>query len=472
MDNYTESGALNFNNNQTPETITIEDAYRIATLLKPKSSPDKLAKTADIYYKKYLKKQSESSHGKENVIVSPSEITVDGIKLTAGNILRCAVSGDLYFFQRKNHKRLIIIKAVDKKAAIEQFIAGNNIETDREPAGTENIINAENIVNTEGTINSTGINNRNDRKSSRWLGVYKLSAYYKLKRRLNAGLFSVLSVLLTFCILLFTLSLNAKTYVSSALMEAGLSSAVSHRMMDTVIDTLYPSGTQANSEDNKFLQRIQTDIEESYIIEQIADKYIDASVKGISSGKSFDSIYVDISDEMSQLISFVNKEINERADLTDSQKDAVRISLIQDAVSAEKAINNYASDVYNDVSDRASGIIKVYKEFSSLKMIVLLGLFAYIIYAILVVITPVRVLRFSMPLTFLISGGIYLFITNVLGNSVLRFLSNRLLGRTVYINETLGYITFGVIAFIAVMIFIVLMVKYFKYKKILKRDYV
>ena len=81
--------------------------------------------------------------------------------------------------------------------------------------------------------------------------------------------------------------------------------------MDTVIDTLYPSGTQANSEDNKFLQRIQTDIEESYIIEQIADKYIDASVKGISSGKSFDSIYVDISDEMSQLISFVNKEINE-----------------------------------------------------------------------------------------------------------------------------------------------------------------
>ena len=451
MDNYTESGALNFNNNQTPETITIEDAYRIAILLKPKSSPDKLAKTADIYYKKYLKKQSESSHGKENVIVSPSELTVDGIKLTAGNILRCAVSGDLYFFQRKNHKRLIIIKAVDKKAAIEQFIAGNNIETDREP---------------------DGINNRNDKKGSRWLGVYKLSAYYKLKRRLNAGLFSVLSVLLTFCILLFTLSLNAKTYVSSALMEAGLSSAVSHRMMDTVIDTLYPSGTQANSEDNKFLQRIQTDIEESYIIEQIADKYIDASVKGISSGKSFDSIYVDISDEMSQLISFVNKEINERADLTDSQKDAVRISLIQDAVSAEKAINNYASDVYNDVSDRASGIIKVYKEFSSLKMIVLLGLFAYIIYAILVVITPVRVLRFSMPLTFLISGGIYLFITNVLGNSVLRFLSNRLLGRTVYINETLGYITFGVIAFIAVMIFIVLMVKYFKYKKILKRDYV
>lgn len=451
MDNYTESGALNFNNNQTPETITIEDAYRIAILLKPKSSPDKLAKTADIYYKKYLKKQSESSHGKENVIVSPSELTVSGIKLTAGNILRCAVSGDLYFFQRKNHKRLIIIKAVDKKAAIEQFIAGNNIETDREP---------------------DGINNRNDKKGSRWLGVYKLSAYYKLKRRLNAGLFSVLSVLLTFCILLFTLSLNAKTYVSSALMEAGLSSAVSHRMMDTVIDTLYPSGTQANSEDNKFLQRIQTDIEESYIIEQIADKYIDASVKGISSGKSFDSIYVDISDEMSQLISFVNKEINERADLTDSQKDAVRISLIQDAVSAEKAINNYASDVYNDVSDRASGIIKVYKEFSSLKMIVLLGLFAYIIYAILVVITPVRVLRFSMPLTFLISGGIYLFITNVLGNSVLRFLSNRLLGRTVYINETLGYITFGVIAFIAVMIFIVLMVKYFKYKKILKRDYV
>ena len=451
MDNYTESGALNFNNNQTPETITIEDAYRIAILLKPKSSPDKLAKTADIYYKKYLKKQSESSHGKENVIVSPSELTVSGIKLTAGNILRCAVSGDLYFFQRKNHKRLIIIKAVDKKAAIEQFIAGNNIETDREP---------------------DGINNRNDKKGSRWLGVYKLSAYYKLKRRLNAGLFSVLSVLLTFCILLFTLSLNAKTYVSSALMEAGLSSAVSHRMMDTVIDTLYPSGTQANSEDNKFLQRIQTDIEESYIIEQIADKYIDASVKGISSGKSFDSIYVDISDEMSQLISFVNKEINERADLTDSQKDAVRISLIQDAVSAEKAINNYASDVYNDVSDRASGIIKVYKEFTSLKMIVLLGLFAYIIYAILVVITPVRVLRFSMPLTFLISGGIYLFITNVLGNSVLRFLSNRLLGRTVYINETLGYITFGVIAFIAVMIFIVLMVKYFKYKKILKRDYV
>lgn len=451
MDNYTESGALNFNNNQTPETITIEDAYRIAILLKPKSSPDKLAKTADIYYKKYLKKQSESSHGKENVIVSPSELTVSGIKLTAGNILRCAVSGDLYFFQRKNHKRLIIIKAVDKKAAIEQFIAGNNIETDREP---------------------DGINNRNDKKGSRWLGVYKLSAYYKLKCRLNAGLFSVLSVLLTFCILLFTLSLNAKTYVSSALMEAGLSSAVSHRMMDTVIDTLYPSGTQANSEDNKFLQRIQTDIEESYIIEQIADKYIDASVKGISSGKSFDSIYVDISDEMSQLISFVNKEINERADLTDSQKDAVRISLIQDAVSAEKAINNYASDVYNDVSDRASGIIKVYKEFSSLKMIVLLGLFAYIIYAILVVITPVRVLRFSMPLTFLISGGIYLFITNVLGNSVLRFLSNRLLGRTVYINETLGYITSGVIAFIAVMIFIVLMVKYFKYKKILKRDYV
>lgn len=55
--------------------------------------------------------------------------------------------------------------------------------------------------------------------------------------------------------------------------DAGLSAAISHRFMDTVFDSL--------GDNMEALSRIQTSIEDSKIVDRIAQKYTTAMVDGM-----------------------------------------------------------------------------------------------------------------------------------------------------------------------------------------------
>ena len=77
--------------------------------------------------------------------------------------------------------------------------------------------------------------------------------------QIGAGLISVIAgLILIVCV-------TAPMYVSSMLKDAGLSAAISHRFMDTVFDSL--------GDNMEALSRIQTSIEDSKIVDRIAQKY-------------------------------------------------------------------------------------------------------------------------------------------------------------------------------------------------------
>ena len=56
-----------------------------------------------------------------------------------------------------------------------------------------------------------------------------------------------------------------------------------------------------------------------------------------------------------------------------------------------------------------------------------------------IVTTPLTVVRFSYPATFVLFGILYYFLVNVVGNTLVARLSNRFLGRTVFLDPSMGY---------------------------------
>ena len=98
--------------------------------------------------------------------------------------------------------------------------------------------------------------------------------------QIGVGLISVIAgLILIVCV-------TAPMYVSSMLKDAGLSAAISHRFMDTVFDSL--------GDNMEALSRIQTSIEDSKIVDRIAQKYTTAMVDGMLKEKSFDDIEINI----------------------------------------------------------------------------------------------------------------------------------------------------------------------------------
>ena len=53
---------------------------------------------------------------------------------------------------------------------------------------------------------------------------------------------------------------------------------------------------------------------------------------------------------------------------------------------------------------------------------------------VIIAFNPVRVVRYTLPCIFVITGGIYIFIANIIGNRCMAAVSNRYLGRTVFID--------------------------------------
>ena len=281
-------------------------------------------------------------------------------------------------------------------------------------------------------------------------GIYMSYGYRQYKDTANrwtqigVGLISVIAgLILIVCV-------TAPMYVSSMLKDAGLSAAISHRFMDTVFDSL--------GDNMEALSRIQTSIEDSKIVDRIAQKYTTAMVDGMLKEKSFDDIEINIDAELDELMDMTYNKIASNINMGNIQETIVRAALIYSKNAANEAINNYASGIYGDISYRLQPLIKVYGIITS-SMFKILMLFIYITLLIVIIaFNPVRVVRYTLPCIFVITGGIYIFIANIIGNRCMAAVSNRYRGRTVFIDTQIAYRVMGVMCILAAASYVITLI--------------
>jgi len=326
---------------------TLEDCQSYINILYANRTSSFKERKAKAFFNSQTKKNRKTT-------ITNDGIYVDGKPfLSPANIKKCVSVGSLYFFERKDSMLIRCVKADGEKLQImKDFLSVNNID-----------------------FTSDSPNE-----------AYRLRYNAKLYKKSNKPLLIIATI--TFLISMFGLNINKNVpfYAADIIKDAGLSSAISGRYMDTVIDSL-PSSEQAGMDVyqyNKLLSDIQNTIQNSSAIDSIARKYTDALSKGLRDGKTFNEIDIDIDDELTVLSSVTYNSIKDYTDNTDS---TITLSLFADTESAKKAINNYASGIYADIQYRTAGLAGIYQTISSgtfyIVMIVLLALSTYIVNNIL-----------------------------------------------------------------------------------------
>lgn len=281
-------------------------------------------------------------------------------------------------------------------------------------------------------------------------GIYMSYGYRQYRdtahrwTQIGVGLISVIAgLILIVCV-------TAPMYVSSMLKDAGLSAAISHRFMDTVFDSL--------GDNMEALSRIQTSIEDSKIVDRIAQKYTTAMVDGMLKEKSFDDIEINIDAELDELMDMTYNKIASNINMGNIQETIVRAALNYSKNAANEAINNYASGIYGDISYRLQPLIKVYGIITSVVFKILMLLIYITLLIVIIAFNPVRVVRYTLPCIFVITGGIYIFIANIIGNRCMAAVSNRYLGRTVFIDTQIAYRVMGVMCILVATSYVITLI--------------
>ena len=243
--------------------------------------------------------------------------------------------------------------------------------------------------------------------------------------------------------IIMSVSITAPMYVSSILKEAGLSTAISHHLMDTVFDSL---GDNIDA-----LADIQTSIENSQIIDKIAQKYTTAMVNGMLEEKDYADIEVNIDSELDELMDMAYNGILSNINMGDIQKKIVRAALTYSETAAKQAISNYAKGIYSDIYDHLEPLIEVYGIITSLEFKIFVFVFYATAVVIIIVTNPAKVTGYTLPCVFVITGLVYMLLANVLGNRYVAEVSNRYLGRSVFIDSRIAYKVMGVMCIFAVV---------------------
>ncbi len=279
----------------------------------------------------------------------------------------------------------------------------------------------------------------------------------KLYKQCNMPLLIAATIIFLISMSGVNINKNMPSYTADLIKDAGLSSAVSGRYMDTVIDTL-PSSWQAGmevSEYNKLLSDIQNSIQDSSAIDSIARKYADALTKGLRDNKAFDEIDVNIDDELSALAAIAYDGITDNQSLSDDLKNRITLSLTLDEKSAQNAINGYASGMYNDLQNHASGLAGIYQIISSKAFLVIM-LLLLALSLILLFSAPLSVSRIYLPAVFIVYGALEFTTFNVFLNKAARLISNRILGRTAYLNLKYANIDLIICVLIGIVLAIIM----------------
>ena len=225
-------------------------------------------------------------------------------------------------------------------------------------------------------------------------------------------------------------SFLAKRVLVDAISQAGVDTAISHRMMDAVFG-------YAGADDTEWIAKIQNKIEKNGEVQAITQKVMNEITEDLSSGKAYKD--VDVTKELNRILDDSMQEIKDtNPELNDDMLAMMKQQLKEELVDVQDVLNSYASNLYNNMNDTSTVQGKVAKLYTILLFMpcrVAAGA-AILILAVLTILLGYPRYRglFSLGVEGLICGIIFAPGIGLMGNKVLSLLTDRILGRTIDVN--------------------------------------
>ena len=221
-----------------------------------------------------------------------------------------------------------------------------------------------------------------------------------------------------------------KKVLVDAISQAGVDTAISHRMMDAVFG-------YAGADDTEWIAKIQNKIEKNGEVQAITQKVMNEITEDLSSGKAYKD--VDVTKELNRILDDSMQEIKDtNPELNDDMLAMMKQQLKEELVDVQDVLNRYASNLYDNMNDTSTvqgKVAKLYTILLSMPCRVAAGA-AILILAVLTILLGYPRYRglFSLGVEGLICGVIFAPGIGLMGNKVLSLLTDRILGRTIDVN--------------------------------------
>lgn len=225
-------------------------------------------------------------------------------------------------------------------------------------------------------------------------------------------------------------SFLAKKVLVDAISQAGVDTAISHRMMDAVFG-------YAGADDTEWIAKIQNKIEKNGEVQAITQKVMNEITEDLSSGKAYKD--VDVTKELNRILDDSMQEIKDtNPELNDDMLAMMKQQLKEELVDVQDVLNSYASNLYDNMNDSSTvqgKVAKLYTVLLSIPCRVAAGT-AILILAVLTILLGYPRYRglFSLGVEGLICGIIFAPGIGLMGNKVLSLVTDRILGRTIDVN--------------------------------------
>ena len=225
-------------------------------------------------------------------------------------------------------------------------------------------------------------------------------------------------------------SFLAKKVLVDAISQAGVDTAISHRMMDAVFG-------YAGADDTEWIAKILNKIEKNGEVQAITQKVMNEITEDLSSGKAYKD--VDVTKELNRILDDSMQEIKDtNPELNDDMLAMMKQQLKEELVDVQDVLNSYASNLYDNMNDTSmvqGKVAKLYTILLSMPCRVAAGA-AILILAVLTILLGYPRYRglFSLGVEGLICGVVFAPGIGLMGNKVLSLLTDRILGRTIDVN--------------------------------------
>lgn len=225
-------------------------------------------------------------------------------------------------------------------------------------------------------------------------------------------------------------SFLAKKVLVDAISQAGVDTAISHRMMDAVFG-------YAGADDTEWIAKIQNKIEKNGEVQAITQKVMNEITEDLSSGKAYKD--VDVTKELNRILDDSMQEIKDtNPELNDDMLAMMKQQLKEELVDVQDVLNSYASNLYDNMNDTSTvqgKVAKLYTVLLSMPCRVAAGA-AILVLAVLTILLGYPRYRglLSLGVEGLICGIIFAPGIGLMGNKVLSLLTDRILGRTIDVN--------------------------------------
>lgn len=225
-------------------------------------------------------------------------------------------------------------------------------------------------------------------------------------------------------------SFLAKKVLVDAISQAGVDTAISHRMMDAVFG-------YAGADDTEWIAKIQNKIEKNGEVQAITQKVMNEITEDLSSGKAYKD--VDVTKELNRILDDSMQEIKDtNPELSDDMLAMMKQQLKEELVDVQDVLNSYASNLYDNMNDTSTvqgKVAKLYTILLSMPCRVAAGAAILILAALTILLGYPRYRGlFSLGVEGLICGVIFAPGIGLMGNKVLSLLTDRILGRTIDVN--------------------------------------